>query len=467
MRATLFCLILFTLSSVGCKDPVPEPAVVDNNLPISLVVIDDAHLAQTISREWLAQSDQPLEVKNLSVEELWAQKRLEADAIIYPPQLLGELVHRKWIEPIPKSVHDNEVLTESDFFSLIRRYEIRWDKQLYALPLGSPAIVFMYREDIFEELELAPPTTWEEYQVCVETITEAQPKLTQFPNMQSATLEPLAPGWKANTLIARTAAYAKHRDNLSILFNFASMESNLHQPAFIQAAEDLKAVEQTIPDELKELTPAEIGNAFLEGKSAMALGWFTRSKQKDLDRVTLPINIVQVPGSRVIFNQIQADWVPHNSGKAISVPVISSSGLVASITSRAVNTRSTALCLIRLTGSELGFPLSQESEKTTLCRNSTVPLMSNWLDHRFTTELAGKYGKALSRQLNGNQTITALKIPSHQEYMQSLETAVGQLLEEETSAADALKSVSDQWNQITDRIGKDQQKRAFAESLNF
>ncbi|PHR98725.1 MAG: hypothetical protein COA78_25775 [Blastopirellula sp.] len=472
MRAMLFCLLFFAMSSLGCNQPDADQTgaatATESLMPISLVVIDDAQLAEAISREWMAQSAQPLQVQNLSADELWALKRLEADAIIYPPQHLGELVQRKWIEPIPNSVHDNEVLAESDFFTLIRRNENRWDNQLQALSLGSPVLVFMYREDIFEELQLTPPTTWEEYQVCVETIDASLQKLTQFPNLKSATLEALTDGWKAKTLIVRTAAYAKHQNNISILFNFASMQSNLHQPSFIKAAEELIAVEQTIPDELKNLTPYEVGDEFLAGKSAMAVGWFRPLQQKDLDRISWPIGITKVPGSRETYNQFEANWVTHSADNAISVPVISSSGQVASISSRSANTRSTALCLIRLTGSELGFPLSRASDKTGLSRNSAVPLMSSWLDdRRFTKELAAKYGKVVSNQLNGNQAVSALKIPAQQEYMQSLETSVEQMLKGEKTAKDALQSASDQWNEITERIGKDEQKQAYNQSLNL
>ena len=62
---------------------------------------------------------------------------------------------------------------------------------------------------------------------------------------QFGTLEPLAPGWAGNVLLARAAAYAKHRDYYSTLFDKDSLEPRIATEPFVRALTELVATRQT------------------------------------------------------------------------------------------------------------------------------------------------------------------------------------------------------------------------------
>ncbi len=116
--------------------------------------------------------------------------------------------------------------------------ETAWGEQTYAVPLGSPVFVCFYRPDVFEKLGRKPPQTWIDYQRLVNFFVEgdksnASSKAPQSLPVEYGTLEPLAPGWAGNVLLARAAAYAKHRDYYSTLFDKESLEPRITAEPFV------------------------------------------------------------------------------------------------------------------------------------------------------------------------------------------------------------------------------------------
>jgi multiple sugar transport system substrate-binding protein len=49
----------------------------------------------------------------------------------------------------------------------------------------------------------------------------------------------------------------------------------------------------------------------------------------------------------------------------------------------------------------------------------------------------------------------------------ALDTALAQFLAGEISREDTMKQITDRWNEITDKEGRDKQRTAYAASLNI
>ena len=68
------------------------------------MIVDDPPLATTIRREWSARGTGDLVIQETSTDELLEADSLDADALIYPSALMGELAERKLIVPVPGDV---------------------------------------------------------------------------------------------------------------------------------------------------------------------------------------------------------------------------------------------------------------------------------------------------------------------------------------------------------------------------
>ncbi|MCU0983176.1 MAG: extracellular solute-binding protein, partial [Pirellulaceae bacterium] len=172
------------------------------------------------------------------------RKRLAADAVIYPSGLIGELAERGWIVPLSDDSIGSPEFARRDIFDLLRQHEIMWGDQVYAVPLGSPALTLIYRPDMFEKLGVKPPESWQQYGERCAQLARSRDLLVgseNGPGDWHAVAEPLGPGWASQVLLARAAAYARHRSYFATLFDLQSMEPLIASPPFVKALEELVA----------------------------------------------------------------------------------------------------------------------------------------------------------------------------------------------------------------------------------
>ena len=132
-----------------------------------------------------------------------------------------------------------------------------------AVPFGSPVFCCYYRADLLEKLGRKPPQTWTEYEELAKLL-----RRTQKPAGGAAwcgTIEPLVPGWAGLVLLARAAAYAKHRDNYSALFNIETMEPLVAGPPVRSRAGRIRRRGQTRPGRSARLRSGGGPGRVLEG----------------------------------------------------------------------------------------------------------------------------------------------------------------------------------------------------------
>ncbi len=196
----------------------------------------------------------------------------------------------------PRAAEDSARSQWAGVFSLLKLREAAWGNQLMAVPFGSPVFCCYYRADLLEKLGRRPPKTWDEYQELAKLLAKNSPRPTAADGQANknsplplgegqgvrawcGTIEPLAPGWAGLVLLARAAAYAKHRDNFSTLFDIETMEPLVAGPPFVQALEELVAAAKLGPADPLRYDPAAARAAFWNGQCGMALTWPTAAKQ--------------------------------------------------------------------------------------------------------------------------------------------------------------------------------------------
>ena len=212
--------------------------------PLVLLVVEDPPLGQAIAREWRSRTEQELTVREATLADVAAAHRLPADAVIFPSGLVGQLAERGLIQPLASEALETPEFDFRDIFDQIRLREMKWGGRVLSVPLGSPQLLLAYRSDVFERLELTPPTTWSDYQRALARLSdrsargEAAPRADQ---PRQAALEPLGEGWAGQLLLARAAAYALHRDQISPLLDYSTLRPLVDQPPYVRALKELAA----------------------------------------------------------------------------------------------------------------------------------------------------------------------------------------------------------------------------------
>jgi ABC-type glycerol-3-phosphate transport system substrate-binding protein len=473
-------LLLFS----GCSNPDPGTKGTENEqslagVKLKLLVLGDPAIAAAAGQlrgEWAKQTHADFEVEQS--EELDVEKidLLKADAVICPSYLLGPLVERKLVVPLPQD--PSQVL--SGDFDLLRLSEATWGTRTVAVPFGSPVFVCYYRADLFDKLKRHPPRTWAEYQQLVEFFNDRKKLGDAAPpddRPWCGAIEPLGPGWAGMVLLARAAPYAKSSGNYSTLFNIRTMEPLIASPPMERALVELAAAAKSESPEQLQMDPAGARAAFWQGRAAMALSWPTAAKSdgdaksapKDYEneRQSIQVGFAELPGSPIVYDQSLRIFADRPSGAAPQVPLISFSGRIGAIAGRSATPQAALQLLLWLSSDSLSRQVSAASPATTLYRKSQENAAADWVEPSIPPAAAAQYAKLAQQTLAREQSLDALRIPGREEYLAALDQAVWRAVRGEQAAIESLHDAADQWRKITEEKGLEKQRQAYLHSLGL
>jgi multiple sugar transport system substrate-binding protein len=439
------------------------------------VVVDDSGLAQAIDglrAEWKARSGGSLSVIEKSSAEVLAEPASvgEADAVIYPSGQLGAFAKGKLVVPLPTDYQTSEELAWSDTFELVQIAETRWCQEPWAVSFGPALLTCYYRADLFEKFRKRPPQTWAEYHELAAFFAKRE-NLAGFdsPKDWSGTIEPLAPGWKALVLLARAAAYAKHRDHFSALWKMDTMEPLIAGAPFVRALEEMVADAAAGAKDADSLDPFAAGRKFLAGKAALAIALPTHNTPSGTKDQPTPVAIgyAELPGSALVYNVSNSRWEKRPEEESNHVPLLGLSGRLGSVTSRSSSPLDAFQLLAWLSGREWGTTVSRASRATSIYRRSQLAAPQGWVDPLVPLESARQYANVERDAMTRQAFLFAPRIPGGPRYMGALEAAVADSLAGQKSPGDALGHCADEWRKITAELGVESQAAAYRCSLGL
>jgi ABC-type glycerol-3-phosphate transport system substrate-binding protein len=443
-----------------------------------LLVVDDEELGKAIHREWLAQTEQELEVRDIAAAELKDAARLPGDVIVFPNGLMGQLVERGLIVPLnddaladPKGNGDSKRsetrFDRRDIFDQVRLREMTWANRMLAVPLGSPQFLLVYRADVFERLALEPPKDWTAYQQAVERLADRAALGDLAPAEDQpwrATTEPLAEGWAGQLLLARSAAYAMHRDQLSPLFELDTFDPLIGQVPYERALGELAAAAKAGDFADQRFTPAQAMNEVIEGRAAMAIAWPAPQPAKGERTAKGKLGFALLPGSATAYNFATKKWEDRGAEGPTHVPLLSIAGRMVAVTSTATSSKRATGFLTWLAGKQVSSQVGPQSPGTTLFRQSQIPQASLWTGG-LEAAASQQYAVTLEQSASLPQSLPGLRLPGRADYLAVLDAAVVEAVSGEASPQEALAKASNRWNEVSEALGVVSQKLANRRAL--
>lgn len=441
---------------------------------LRVLVVDDSELAETLREQWqLREVGDGLEVRTATSKDLSAAKRLSADVVVFPARWMGELAERELIQPIPAAMLSGSegadgvapLMAVGDLLPTVRHCDASWGRQLYAVPLGSPQLVLLYRPDVFAKLDLDPPQTWEEYQAILPRLAD-RTALGELAPAEGrpwhAALEPTAEGWAGISLLARAASAVRAEGQLYALFDSDDMSSRIAAPPFVQTAGEMAAAAQASNASQRRLTPAEVRAAFFAGECGMAITWpsaagATVSKT--------PVAFAELPGRDQSFHFQSGEWVKKGKDADPRTSLCAIAGRLAAVTREARRSRAAFALLGWLGSPEASRAISPTSQETTLFGRSQLSAPGPWLGSEVSANAAASYSQVAEAASSRTQWMPVARIPGVEEYHAALDAAVLQSLADPDQAEAALSAAAKQWDAITQRQDVARQRRAYQRSL--
>lgn len=458
----------------GSQSRVDSPGKSSQPSALRILVLDDPDFARAMERQWTADGESRLTIRQLTEDEFsrQEQRRLASDVVIYPSALLGELAARDWLQPLAEKDLNDPAFQRRDIWELTRLHETNWGGRTIAVPFGSPTLVLCYRSDIFDRLGLSLPRTWSEYREVAERLSDRKIVEDEGPSPQTpwfGTCEPLGKNWAAEILLARAAPYARHRSQFSTLFDYSNMRPLIDGPPFVRALEELADAAKFLPPDASQMDAAAVRQKVRDGDCALAITWPSAADAPKTGGAPPPLAVrfAPLPGSRDVYNFRTAAWEQRGTDENLIVPLLGISGRLGSITKECRHPTTALNLLFFLSGPELSGQIGPANKHMTLFRESHISQADKWVDPQFGHDSAQRYAEVMKQVLNEPTCLTTLRIPGRQRYMSVLAEAVRETTAGEKSAQEVLKGVAGQWDEITNSLGRDAQRRAYVQSIGL
>lgn len=481
--AALGLVVFAALGSSGCSSQTtpsapPQAALPFDGQTVRVLVLDDGELAETAKKsagEFKAQTGAALQFVRRPATELVGAEYVDADVIIFPSHLVGQLAERKAIVPVDRSLLDSPEYRWNEVFEMLRLQEAVWGQDVYGVPLGSATLVCWYRADLLTKFNRQPPQTWAEYQELAAFFGERENLKDDAPPVGQSwygAIEPLGKGWAGLTLMARAAAYAKHPDHYSTTFNIDTMAPLIATPPFVRAMEELAAAAKTgpTPDEAAQMTPADVRAAFWEGQCALALTWASAADREEIPAPPseeFALGFEELPGATDVYNPGARQWEPKRQAIVRRVPLLAPTGRLGALTVDCRHRDAAWQFLKMLSTDPWCSQICTASFSTTLFRQSQVAKPLPWVDRGMDPQAAQRYAESVRLVLGRQEWLPALRLPGRSEYLDELDAAVGKVLRGEASPQEALDYAVRQWNFVNEKYGVKPQRRALLRGLGL
>jgi multiple sugar transport system substrate-binding protein len=395
------------------------------------------------------------------------------DILVYASDWAGDIMGSGYTIEVPQKIQD-----QMGYKGLIPAYRERilsWGGKIYGLPYDGDAHMMYYRRDLLtdpqNQLDFkakygynlpAPPSTWPQYRDVAEFFNG---KTVNGQTMYGAgtAFKPHAQSYW--TFLGIAASFAKAPGNPAYFFDPNTMKPLINNPGFVKALDLYSSLVKVGPPDVVNWDVGDIRSNFPAGKVALGIDWGDvgpLSSDPNSSVVTDKWGSGLEPGVDQYWDNQKNAWV----SKFNQAPYLAFGGWIQGVTSTSKNkaaaldfaafmgnpTMSLKLCVEPGTGVNPHF-------------NSDLNDLDKWTKLGMTAPQAKEYLDAIGNIIGNANNVVDLRIPGAAEYFDALDTGLAQAVAGQVSSKDALDTVAQQWDQITDRLGRDQQKKLYRQML--
>ena len=408
----------------------------------------------------------------------WSTGTNSIDAAIFAPQWMPDYVTPGFLEDVTARAAKDAKLKENDVAPFFREFSQKYAGKTYMITLDGDFQMAYYRTDILQKLGKRPPQTWDDY---LDIAKAAHGK--DFGDGKPVSGSCIAKKRNAQsywmiTSIAGGFLQAKGTSD-GAFFDPQTMKPLVNNEAFARALEIYKETTQYGPPNEINLDVGDTRNLFITGQCALTVDWGDIGPlaiDTKVSKVMDKVGALMLPGSRKVLDRASGKLVDCNTQRcpyAINgvnhAPFAAFGGWSGGINVKAKpQAKDAAYALF----SYMSAP-EQSNVDVTIGTTGFNPYrvsqfkdMTMWRKAGMSDKAAKDYLTAIQDSLNSPNMVLDLRIPNNQRYQQvALDTALARYLAGEIDTKATMKSIEDQWNEITNEVGKAKQLAAYRASI--
>lgn len=386
------------------------------------------------------------------------------DVVTFYPSYIGDFASNGYLEPLDKYMNKSPAgawdPNSSDVLAPFWELYSKFDGKVYALPIDGDVLMLMYRKDLFNHpgekaafkqkygKELKPPETWQDWLQIGEFFVRTKG--------EKLAGETLARDFYGSAEFAKRGFSFAWFVNRWASFGEAYFDENMKPK--VNSANAVKGLENMVAS-LKNSPPGVLGygydelrDAFIKGSVAMVVQW-TDVPKKGADpqqsAIAGKIGVGRVPGWEIAGKVIHRSMMPV--GRVVAVAADSRNKEAAYWVAKHVS-----------------YDRSLENVSTTL--TGLDPYRTTHFNNPQAYKMFGSVEEAQS-YLKGVEAAMAdgypeIFIPGAAQYADTLDLHVNMALAGQETPQQALDAVAKEWNDITDRLGREKQTQIWRKALD-
>lgn len=406
-------------------------------------------------------------------ETLLGLRQNKYDALTFGSMWIADMV--PFLEPLPA-----RMLESVQYLDVLPHYKrvASWGDTAYMVPIDGDRHYLQYRRDLLENpnyraqfkratgKELQVPKTWPELQEIARFFQGRKlPDGSLISGLAEVTVNDALLG---NYFIKRAAPYAKHPAvKGGFYFDLKTMEPLINTPGWVEALKDFVAAQDLHPKGGQSMSFFDTISAFGRGNVVFTDSWddpFIEAMEPGnplRDKVATALS----PGSRKVWNRKTGKWDAFPSVNYAPYIVYGWTGGVA----KSSRHKEAAFDF-------LGFYANRRNHQADLhvgrfgmnpFRGSDLDVQQ-WVDGAdWDPAVARSYVDTLQAQSKSRNRVLDLRIIRGQEYVHLLAIGVYRAITGRDTPQVALDGVAARWRELTQRIGVDRQRAAYAHVVRF
>ena len=403
------------------------------------------------------------------------------DAFVFAPQWMVDFANAGYLEDLTPYVNADEAIQWDDIAPFFRNFSAMYDGNIYLIPLDGDFHMVYYRTDVLEAAGLEPPKTWDDY-LAVAAAVDGQDMNGDGEGDYGSCISKRRSAQSWQWFPSFASPYIQSMGtSQGAFFDTETFKPLVDNEGFIRALEIYKATGEYGPPDEVTLDVGGTRTLFISGRCALSLDWGdigSLAVDPEQSVVQDKVGAIITPGSTEVIDRATGKLVPCDETLcpyAIDgvnhAPVASFGGWSGGVSSGISQEKKDAAYAYF---SYVSQP-AQSNVDVTIGKTGFNPYrisqfqdLTAWLENGFSEKAANDYLGAIEASLSNPNMVLDLRVPQNQRYQQVVtDPILSQFLAGEYTAEEAAKAISDQWEEITNEIGRDSQLAAYIASLGI
>ncbi len=391
------------------------------------------------------------------------------DVMFYGSLWIGDF--NNYLAPVP-----GEYIGMPQMQEVTRNYKdvATWEGRMIQFPVDGDRHYLKYRSDVINNPELRAkykektgkelrvPQTWKEYDEMGRFFNNWDWDGDGEKNYGSAEVV-ARDNLMFSAIISRVAPYAKHPDvKGGFFFDLETMEPLVNTPGWVEGVKDFVAAQDYMPPGGNNFGLGDEIFSFGGGQTLFSYSWddaFVQAMEPK-SRIRNLVGAAPLPGAHKVWNRKTGKWDKFDTPNRAPYICWGWTSAVA----KASKNKDMAF-------DYLAFFANQANHESDLLvgRFGVNPYRTTDFDPKFYIKEAGwapgvanTYCATLSGMDKSQNRVFDLRVPGVNQYMSSLAAGVSKALAKQLPPQQAMDEVAAEWKEITERLGKDRVRKAYA-----